>query len=448
MLKETSIAVPHAPAQTHYADDRTPRRIGLVIVLLVFGVFGLWATLAPLSGAVLAAGQVTVESYRKTVQHLEGGIVKSIAVQENDRVTQGQLLLTMDDTQARAQLEVLRGQLFIALAREARLLAQGDGAVRVSYPPALLDAQGDPRAMDAMRVQDQTHRVRRVALEGEASLYARQIGQLQAKLRGLRAQKQGSERLTESFGREVQDFESLLKDGYTEIQKVRELQRNLASSEAHQGELVASIAATDLQISETEIKVLQLRKELQRDVAKELGEVQQELFGIKEKLQSVQDTVRRAEVRAPQPGRVLGLAVHTEGAVLPPGGRLMDIVPQDERLVLEAQVSPVDIDRIRAGQLAEVKFAAFKDRTLPRIEGRVLGVSADRLTEDNKGERLSYFLARVEVLDKGLATLAEHRLALVPGMPADVHIETGERTLLQYLVRPLQDSFSRGMKED
>jgi epimerase transport system membrane fusion protein len=390
-----------------------------------------------------------VESYRKTVQHLEGGIVKSIAVHENDKVAQGQLLLTMDDTQARAQLEVLRGQLFIALAREARLLAQGEGSSRVSYPANLLDAKGDSRAVDAMRVQDQTYRVRRVAMDGEASLYERQIGQLQAKLRGLRAQKQGSERMTESYGREVQDYESLLKDGYTEIQKVRDLQRNLASSEAHQGEVIASIAATELQISEIEVKVLQLRKELQRDVAKELGDVQQELFGLREKLQSVQDTVRRAEVRAPQPGRVLGLSVHTEGAVVPPGGRLMEIVPQDERLVLETQVAPPDIDRIRPGQVAEVKFSAFKDRTLPRIEGRVMSVSADRLTEDVKnGERMSFYLARIEVLEKGMTTLAGHRLVLVPGMPAEVQIETGERTMLQYLVRPLRDSFSRGMKED
>ncbi len=431
-----------------FADDRRPRRVGLVIVALVFGVFGTWATFAPLSGAIVASGQIAVESYRKTVQHLEGGIVKRIAVHDNELVSKGQLLLTMDDTQASAQLEVLRGQFYIASAREARLIAQGNGLKRVIYPQQLLTATKDARASEAMAVQNQTFAVRYSAQAGETDLYGRQIAQLTAKLRGLRSQKQGSDRLVESYVREVQDFESLLKEGYAEIQKVRELQRSLAQSEGQQGELLATMASTEAQISEIELKILQLKKDMQREVAKELGEVQTDLFSLREKMQSLEDTVKRTDVLAPESGRILGLALHTQGAVVPPGGRILEIVPQNEQLIVEAQVSPADIDRLHVGQEAELKFSAFKTRTLPKIEGRVISISADRLSDDKQAEKTSFYLARIEVGAEGLQVLGQHQLTLVPGMPVEAMIKTGERTMLQYLIRPLRDSFARGMKED
>jgi len=441
--------MPDTTSPHSYSDDRRVRLLGLVAVLVVFGVFGAWATLAPLSSAALAPGAVTVENYRKSVQHLEGGIVKSIAVHDNDLVTKGQVLLTMDDTQARTQLEVLRGQLYISLAREARLIAQRDGSARVVYSEVLRAAAKDSRVEEAMKVQNQTFSARRNAHEGEISLYSRQIGQLQAKLRGLRAQKQSRDQLVVSYGKEVQDFESLLKEGYTDAQKVREMQRNLAQSEGQQGELLATIASTELQISETELKILQLKKDLQREVAKELGEVQNDLFSLREKVQSLEDTVKRTVIVAPDAGRVLGLAVHTLGAVVPPGGKVLDIVPQNERLILEAQVSPNDIDRVKLGQTAEVRFSAFKSHNLPKIEGKLISVSADRLVEEgNRTNPQTYFLARVEVSAVGLAELARRHLVMVPGMPAEVMINTGERTLLQYFIRPLRDSVARGMKED
>lgn len=427
-------------------DDRRFRRWGLWVVLLVFGGLGTWAVFAPLSSAAVAPGVIVVDNYRKTVQHLEGGIVKALHVRDGDMVQKDQILAELDDTQSRAQLEIFRGQYFIAQTREARLLAQHDGLGRVNYPRELLKQANDPRVQEAIQVQNQTFYARRQALFGEISLYQQQVEQLQEKSRGLQAQRESRDELAKSYSGELKDFESLLKDGYAEVQKVRELSRNLAETEGQRGELMSDVAATELQVSETELKILQLKKDFQREVVKELGDVQQDMFDLKEKLQSLQRTVDRTVIRAPESGMVLGLAVHTIGGVVAPGGKLLDIVPQQEKLMIEAQVSPLDIDRIRVGQLAEVRFSAFKARSLSRIEGRLVAISADRLMDEK--EKTPFYLARVEIIPAGLKELANQKLDLVPGMPSEVLINTGDRTFFRYLTDPVTDIFSRSFTED
>ena len=430
------------------AGDRRFRLIGITAVLLIFGGFGTWAAVAPLASAAIGSGVISVENYRKTVQHLEGGIVRDIKVRDGDLVVKDQVLLTLDDTQPRAQLEVLRGQYFAALAREARLVAQRDGLGRVVFPAELLAARQDPRAADAMRVQAQTFTVRKQAHDGEATLYERQIQQLRAKAAGLTAQKKSREQLVASFESERADFEALLQQGYAERQRVREMERNVAQSEGQRGSLISDLAATELQISETQVKILQLGKELQREVAKELAEVQAGVSELREKLRSLQDTVARTVVRAPDAGMVLGMEVHTLGAVVRPGGRLLDIVPQNEKLVVEAQLSPQDIDQVRIGQVAEVRFPSFKQRDLPRIEGKLISVSADRLVDEADGRKVPYYLARVDISAAGLQALTNAKFVLLPGMPAEVLINTGERTMLQYLLAPLSDTVARSFRQD
>lgn len=429
-------------------DDRPIRRLGLLFVALAFGVFGGWAALAPLDSAALAPGTIMVEGYRKTVQHLEGGIIKTIQVRDGESVVKDQVLVTLDDMQPRAQLEVLRGQYFILSSQEARLIAQRDDLAKVQYPADLLEHQNDPRVREAIHLQNQTFTARRQAQEGEIAVYQRQIEQLRAKATGLRAQKQSQDRLVNSYRGELEDFQNLLDEGFTEKQKVRDLERNLAQSEGQQGELLSNIAATELEISETELKILQLRKELQREVAKEMSEVESNLSEVREKIQSLESTVGRTVVKAPDSGMVLGLVVHTLGAVIPPGGRILDIVPQNQNLIVEAQVSPIDIDRVKIGQTAEVRFSAFKTRETPKMEGKLIGLSADKLVDETKPEKPSYYLARVAVTPDGLRDLAKQHLELVPGMPAEVLINTGARTLLQYLSRPLTDTFARSFIED
>ncbi|MDD1641815.1 MAG: HlyD family type I secretion periplasmic adaptor subunit [Methylococcaceae bacterium] len=429
-------------------DDRHFRRIGLVIVLSIFGGLGAWSALAPLSSAALAPGLITVENYRKTVQHLEGGIVKSILVRDGENVVKDQPLIILENTQPRALLEVLRGQYIVSLAKEARLLAQQNGLEEIRYPAELQEYENDKRTRDAMLMQSQTFLVRKQAYEGEINLYKGQIEQLRAKGVGLRAQKSSRDRVVSSLQSELQDFRDLLQKGYAEKQKVREFERNLAEREGEQGELMSNLAATELEISETKLKILQLQKEFQREVAKELSEVQSELFELRERLQSLQDTVQRTEIKAPEAGMVLGLQVHTLGAVIPPGGKILDIVPQNEELIVEAQVSPMDIDRVSVGQMAEIRFSAFKSRSVPKIEGKLIEVSADRLVDEKSENKNSYYLARVEITPQGLQDVIKSDLKLLPGMPAEVLINTGERTLLEYLIDPFSNLVARSFIED
>lgn len=441
-------AMAAAPMRATPFDDRRLRWLGILIVLALLGGFGTWAMVAPLASAANAPGVIVVESYRKTVQHLEGGIVKTIGVRDGQAVQKGQVLMTLEDTQPRAQLEVLRGQNFVIVAREARLLAQRDGLGQVQYPRELLSSQNDPRVRDAIRVQDQTFRARKAANEGEISLYQQQIGQLRAKAQGLRSQRLSREQLVASYRSELEDFRALLKEGYAEKQRVREFERNLSQSEGQLGEISSDLASIDLQVSETKLKILQLHNDLQREVAKEFSEVQPQLFEVREKMQSLQDIVARTVLRAPQSGIVLSLQPHTLGAVVKPGEKLMDIVPQGERLVVEAKVSLIDIDRVHIGQTAEIRFTAFKTRETPRVEGKLLALAADRVVDEADPQKMPYYLARVEITQKGLEDLARHKLDLVAGMPAEVLINTGERSLFHYLIDPLKNAAARSFTED
>ena len=401
--------------------------------------------LAPLGSAALAPGSVTVEGYRKTVQHLEGVIVKAILVRDGDTVSKGQVLIELDDTSSRAQLGTLRGQLYSALAREARLIAERDGKAAVTYPAELVDAN-DPRAKEDMRVQNQSFAVRHRFRAGEIGILKEQRQQLLAKIEGIKAQRVSRSNLSNSLNKELVDFRAMLEEGYVEKQKVSELERRLAEAEGDRGDLAANISTAQTQISEIELKILQIDKDFQREVIEELSKVQAELSELNDKTQWLEDTVTRTVIKAPEAGMVLGLTVHTLGAVIPPGGRLMDIVPQQEKLVVEAQVSPIDIDRVHIGQSCEIRFSAFKSAKTPKVSGRLVTLSADRLTDEEN--KVSYFLARVEVEQVGLEELRKRGLILMPGMPAEVLINNGDRTFFEYLMQPLSNMFARSLIED
>ena len=430
-----------------FADDRPIRNLGYLIVILVFVFFGGWSFLAPLGSAALAPGSVTVEMYRKTVQHLEGGIVKAIHVRDGDTISKGQVLIELEDTSSRAQLETLRGQLYSALAREARLIAERDGKSTVTYPADLINAGAtDPRAQEDIRVQNQSFSVRKRSRAGEIGILKEQRQQLQAKIEGIKAQRTSRSNLSDSLNKELLDFRAMLKEGYVEKQKVSELERRLAQSEGDRGDFIANISSAQTQISEIELKILQIDKDFQREVIEELSKVQSDLSELHEKTQWLDDTVTRTVITAPESGMVLGLTVHTLGAVIPPGGRLLDIVPQQEKLIIEAQVSPSDIDKVHSGQICEIRFSAFKAAKTPKVSGRLTTLSADRLTDEQN--RTGYYLARVEVDKDGLEELHQRGLILLPGMPAEVLINTGDRTFFQYLIQPLSNIFARSLIED
>ncbi|ATR85690.1 HlyD family type I secretion periplasmic adaptor subunit [Pseudomonas sp. FFUP_PS_473] len=423
-------------------DDRPTRRVGFLIVMVTFGLFGGWAVFAPLESAALAPGVVTVKSYRKTVQHLEGGIVRELRVHDGDRVTAGDVLLVLDNTQARSETEMMRSQLIAARELEARLVAERDGLAEPAAVPDL-DAT-DPRVREARDSEARIFQTRRNGLLGEIGIQEKAIRQIEEQIRGFRAIIASKQTLATSYQEEIVDLRALLAEGYVDKQRLREQERSLARLQAEVVEHQSASARAQVQIGEAELKILQLKKTFATEVAGQLGETRTKIYDLRERLATVQDRDKRTEVLAPESGMVMGMTVHTLGGVVNPGTPLMDIVPANEELIVEAQLSPTDIDRIVVGQLVDIRFSAFKSSATPVIEGQLLQVSADRLT--NKETGTAYYLARVALTETGRKTLGN--LALVPGMPAEVLINTGARTLLQYLIQPASNAFARSLIED
>lgn len=423
-------------------SDKTPKIIGFVILFLTFGVFGSWAVTAPLDSAALAPGVVTVKSHRKTVQHLEGGIVSEILVRDGDKVLEGEPILVLDPTQFLAELEITRGQLMLTRAMESRLRAERDLLDTVSYPDDF--DQTDPRVYEAVQSESQVFNARMNSHQGEIQVLRQRISQLGEQIDGLQAIIRSKRDLSRSYSEELSDLSELLSEGFVDRQRIRELERNISQLRGEIAENESSIARLKMQQGETELQILQLQKEFHTHVVNQLAEVQGRVFDLRERVRALQDRVNRTVIRAPESGMVLGMQVHTVGGVIQGGTPILDIVPASVDLIVEAKVSPMDIDRVETGILADIRFSAFKSATTPVIEGRVIQLSADRLTDQSTG--MPYYLARIEVTEKGHEMM--NNLVLVPGMPAEVLIKTGERTLLQYLMQPATNAFARSFIED
>ena len=418
-----------------------PRRAGILIALLVFGVFGLWAALAPISGAAHAPGTVTVRSYKQVVQHLEGGMIRDILVRNGDVVEAGAPLLILDSTQSVAQLEIASAQFVALSALEARLIAERDGLDSINFPAHL--NTDDANAREEMNVQMQIFAARKASREGSVAVLEQRIEQLKSRVVGLQAMQSSKEELAASFEEELKDVRLLLEEGFADKLRLRELERSHAMLKGEAAELVANISATEIQAGETQLQILQLNNEFQADVVNELGEIQPRLKDIRERMTALNDIVERTVIRAPVAGVVNGMQYHTVGGVIGPGNPIADVVPQSDELIVEASVSPLDIDRVHVGQDATIRFSSFSS-AVPTIFGTVIGVSADAVTDRNTGA--SFYLARVQVTPEGMQELGD--LALVPGMPAEVFIASGSRTFLQYVMKPFSNALARSLIED
>ena len=418
-----------------------PRRVGLIIFFLIFGVFGSWSALAPLDGAAVASGTVTVKSYSKVVQHLEGGIVGDIYVQNGDHVVAQQPLLVMDDTQSLAQLGIVNSQFVALKARESRLIAEREREDVVVFADIL--AADEIHVGEEMAAQKQIFAARKAAMEGSIEVLQQRIEQLQTMMVGQAALRVSKETLAASFSEELSDVRELLSQGFSDKLRLRELERNVASLQGEAAELTANMASTEVQIGEARLQILQQDREFHNDVVGELGETQTNLKDVNERIIALQDVVGRTVVRAPVDGIVNGMQFHTIGGVIGPGSPIADIVPQSEELILEAKVSLMDIDRVSVGQDATIRFSSFGN-SVPTIYGTVLSLSADSLMDQNTGAY--YYLARVEVSPEGMEDLGD--LVLLPGMPAEVFIATGSRTFLQYLFKPFSNAMARSFTED
>lgn len=443
----TSLArqAPTGPEQTQTSQVETgieaPRRAGIIIAVLVFGVFGLWAVLAPIEGAAHAPGNVTVRSYKKTIQHLEGGMISDIRAQNGDVVTEGDPLMILDSTQSLAQLEIANAQFVALSALEARLIAERDGLESIAFPSAL--AQDNVNAREEMNAQTQIFTARKTAREGSTAVLEQRIEQLRSKLLGLEAMKTSKEELAASFGEELEDVQLLLKEGFSDKNRLRELERNAAQLRGEAADLVSQLSSTEMQIGETQLQILQLENEFQSEVVTLLSETQTRLKDARERMTALNDVVDRTVIRAPVAGIVTGMQFHTIGGVIGPGMPIAEVVPQSDELVIEAKVSPMDIDRVNVGQEATIRFSSFSS-SVPTIFGTVLSISADALIDE--ATRMPYYLARVQVTAEGMQDLGN--LALVPGMPAEVFIASGSRTFLQYVMKPFSNALARSLIED
>lgn len=422
-------------------SDRAPRRTGILIVFVVFGVFGLWSVLAPLDSAALAPGVVSVEGSRKTIQHLEGGIVRHIPVRDGDYVTAGQPLLELDGTRDRAELGIVRGQLYTARALADRLTAERDNKESIAFSDELFVE--DPRAVEAMNNERSIFAARLDERKGEVNVLELQIDQLQEQILGLNAQLDSKDSVTVLLEEEIRDLTELLSDGFVDKQRLRELQRTHASLVGEIADHRSAIASAKVRIGESRQEILQLNRRFITDVSDQIAEAQAQLFDLQQRRLALEDTVNRVVLRAPVSGIVFGMNTHTIGGVVQPGKTLLEIVPDGEELIVEARVSPADIDRVKVGTTAEIRFSAFKN--VYTVGGTLVEVSADRLVDEATNE--PYYSARVSIVESEL----EERLGkenLIPGMPAEVLIKTGERTLFQYLVTPASNMLARSLNED
>jgi HlyD family type I secretion membrane fusion protein len=419
-----------------------PILLGGLTITAFFGGLGGWAATAPLAGAAVASATVVPDGSRRTVQHLEGGIVRKILVKDGDQVTAGQPLIKLDPTQSASQVGALRVQRWGHLAAEARLLAEQAEAKGISFPEELLvAAAGEPALQAVLDAEGQRFRSRAVALADQEAILREKIKQAMAEIDGHEASVRSTDRQLALVKEETSGIESLLAKGLERKPRLLALQRSAAQFDGAKAGAWADIARARQMIAEAEQQIRALYSERAETAANELSEIRRGLANLDEELSAASDRLARTTVLAPLAGTVLGLKVKTEGGVVAPGAAILDLVPADDGLLLEARVHPNDIDEIHIGLKAQIHLLAYKSRNMPRIEGEVQEVSADRFTDPQTAE--AYFTARI-LVDPAALPAGVH---LAPGMPAEALIVTGERTLLSYLLAPVHDALRRGLRE-
>lgn len=429
-------------ASTDLSESRA-RRWGWLLVIAGLGGFMAWATLAPLDAGVAAPGTVVVSGNRKAVQPLVGGKVAELAVRDGDAVRVGQILVRLDDTQARSQLDVARGQWFTASAVEARLVAERLDHPQIEFPAALREAHADPRASASMALQRELFATRKRALASELAILEESIRGLEAQLHGVEASSRSRRTQTSLLRDEIARQRELVDEGFYPRNRLSEQERNLAALNAAIAEDAGNTGRIRQQIAETRSRMIARENQQRQEVESQLTEVQRDAGALLSRIEALEFDLRNTEIAAPADGLVVGLAVHTVGGVVGVGNSLMEIVPADEPLKIDAQIPPHLIDHVRAGLEVDILFPAFNRATTPNVAGRVLQVSADVLVEPQHG--IQYFKAVIEVTSEGMHKLRQYEIR--PGMPAEIFVRTGERTLLNYLLKPLTDRLQGALTE-
>jgi HlyD family secretion protein len=414
-----------------------------LVAVLVFGLGG-WAATTELSGAVIAAGQLVVDTNIKKVQHPTGGIITELRVKEGDHVVAGEIVARLDQTQIKANLGIISSSLDELTARQSRHEAERDGSDSVNFPDDLLARSGDPAVARVQAGESRLFELRKASREGQKRQLEEQISQLRERITGLDFQTVSKHKEVVLIQRELVGVMALWEKNLVRTDRLTGLQREATRTEGEVGQLAASVAEAKEKIAETELQVLQVDRDAQAEVARDLGDIRAKISELKERRGAVEDQLRRVDIRSPQTGIVNQLSVHTVGGVIGPQGEpLMLIVPDADELRVEARVQPSDIDQVRVGQTAALHFTALNARSTPQIEGITVLIAAD-ITQDARSGA-PFYVVRIAMRPDQLARLGPTRL--LPGMPVEAFIETTPRTVISYLTRPVRDQIGRAFRD-
>lgn len=421
-----------------------PILFGLAVIFMTFGIAGGWAAMAPLDSAVVAPGVVAVENNRRLVQHLEGGIISEILVQDGHRVEEGAVLFRLDTTRAKATEAVERQLLHAARILEARLIAELGDRSEIALPEDILEVRDQPAVAQAIEDQTAQFTERRNSINGQIGILRARVEQAHTRADGLNQELESTRQQIGYINEELTGVRQLYEKGLVSAPRMHALERERARLEGVIGRTIAEISGAEAMAGEAELQIRQLQQERLERTAEQVIDVRKTINELHERLTVSSDILRRTAILAPRSGKVLNLKVFTVGQVIRAGETLLEIVPEDEGMIINAHVSPMDIDKVLTGMNAEVRFTGIKAHQAPVVYGEVREVSPDRLIDENT--RQPYFLARIVVAESDIPEPLQGRLT--PGMPSDIILPTGERTVLEYLVQPMQTALTRALREE
>jgi HlyD family secretion protein len=416
---------------------------GLTVFVILVGAVGGWAGTTQLSGALIAGGQIVVDSNVKKVQHPTGGVVGELNVRDGRRVQAGDIVVRLDQTVTRANLAIITKGLDELWARKARLAAERDSAKAVVFSVQLENRKKEPEVAEIIENERKLFQLRETSRSGQKAQLRQQVAQLNEEIVGMTAQQRAKKREVELITRELEGVRDLFKKQLVQINRLTQLEREATRVDGEQAQLVASVAQARGKISEIELKIIQIDQDLSSEVAKEMRDVDAKIGDFVERKIAAQDQLQRVDIRAPQDGTVFQLAVHTVGGVISPGEAIMLIVPDADSLTVEAKVAPQDIEQVQLEQKTMLRFPAFNAATTPQIEGEVSRISADISSDQRTGQ--SYYTVRISISPEELTRLGQ--VKLIPGMPVECFIQTGDRTVISYLLKPLRDQLMRTFRE-
>ena len=425
-------------------DIRRATLFGLATIAVLGGTVGLWAATAPLAGAVIASGKIVVESNVRRVQHPSGGVVAAIRVRDGDHVKAGDMLVRLDETNAKASLALIEIELTRYQARKARLEAERDGVDRFGVPPALRGREDDPAVAATLASETRLFLSRRAAAEVQRSQLRERIAQAHEEIRGLAAQLAARQAQAVLIEQELAGVQKLYDQSLVAITRLTSLQREASRLAGEQGSLTSDTARARGRIAEIGLQIAQIDEDIRREVTTELRDLDGKIADLSERRVAARDQLDRIDIRAPQDGIVHQLAVHTIGGVVAPAEQIMLIVPEKDGLVAEARVEPTMIDRLRIGQPAMLRFPAFDSTKTPDLKGSLIHVGADASTDPQSGA--SFYTLRIALDRSEIERLGGK--ALLPGMPVEAYVQTGSRTALAYIVKPIEDQLARAFRHD